>query len=56
MTLLEGGLLVARLFVGEGAQPIEAEGKTASLYTALLDERKLSSWPRYNSPTVTSFD
>ena len=47
---------MARLFVDEGAQRIEAGGKTASLYTALFDGSKTPSGPRYNSPTVTLFD
>ena len=48
--------MVARLFVDEGARRIEAGGKTASLYTALLDGYKTPSGLRYNSPTVTLFD
>jgi hypothetical protein len=47
---------VAREIAVRAAEEIDAESRTASLYTALLDVRWMSSGPRYKPRTVSSFD
>jgi len=49
-------MAVVREIAVDAAEEIDAESPTASLYTALLDERGyLSSGPRYKPRTVSSF-
>jgi hypothetical protein len=50
-----GLILGAREIVAHAAEEIEDESRTASLYTALLDEQFSSSGPRYKPRTVSSF-